>query len=197
MPRTVTVTFDYRCPFARNAHEAVVAAIRAGALPDVVWRFAPFSLDQSHLEDGETPVWDRDPTEWGSGVVALLYGIAVRDAFPDQFLDVHLALFAARHDQGGKLDDEAVLRDVVASAGLDPDAVADEAWSDRTLKTLTTEHVQAVDEWDVFGVPTFVDGDDAVFVRFMDRGRIDDLERMVDMLGWVRLNEFKRTRLPY
>jgi len=197
VPRTVTVTFDYRCPFARNAHEAVVAAIRAGALPDVVWRFAPFSLDQSHLEDGETPVWDRDPTEWGSGVVALLYGIAVRDAFPDQFLDVHLALFAARHDQGGKLDDEAVLRDVVASAGLDPDAVADEAWSDRTLKTLTTEHVQAVDEWDVFGVPTFVDGDDAVFVRFMDRGRIDDLERMVDMLGWVRLNEFKRTRLPY
>ncbi len=30
----------------------------------------------------------------------------------------------------------------------------------------------------------------------MDRGRIDDLERMVDLLGWVRLNEFKRTRLP-
>jgi protein-disulfide isomerase-like protein with CxxC motif len=197
VPRTIAVTFDYRCPFARNAHEAVVAAIRADALPDVVWRFAPFSLDQSHLEDGETPIWDRAPAEWGSGVVALLYGIAVRDAFPDQFLDVHLALFAARHDQGRKLDDEAVLRDVVASAGLDPDAVADEAWSGRALKTLMTEHVQAVDEWDVFGVPTFVEGDDAVFVRFMDRGRIDDLERMVDMLGWVRLNEFKRTRLPY
>lgn len=195
-PRTITVTFDYRCPFARNAHEAVVAAVRAGALPDVAWRFAPFSLDQSHVEDGDPPVWERGPKKWGTGVLALLYGIAVRDGFPDQFLDAHVALFAARHDQGRKLDDEQVLRDVIASVGLDVDAVAEEVWSGRPLKTLMTEHAQAVDDWDVFGVPTFVEGDEAVFVRFMDRGRIDDLERMVEMLDWVRLNEFKRTRLP-
>ena len=31
---------------------------------------------------------------------ALLWGIAVRDAFPDHFLDWHIAAFAARHDQG-------------------------------------------------------------------------------------------------
>jgi len=30
----------------------------------------------------------------------------------------------------------------------------------------------------------------------MDRGRVDDLERMVGLLDWTRLNEFKRTRLP-
>lgn len=35
--RSIAVTFDYRCPFARNAHEAVVAAERDGAL-DVEWR---------------------------------------------------------------------------------------------------------------------------------------------------------------
>jgi protein-disulfide isomerase-like protein with CxxC motif len=194
--RPISVTFDYRCPFARNAHEGVVAAIRSGALTEVEWRFVAFSLDQSHLDEGQAPVWDQEPAEWGTGVLALLYGIAVRDAFPDRFLDVHLALFAARHDQGRKLDDEAVLRDVVASAGLDADAVTDEVWSGRPLKTLMTEHVQAVDEWDVFGVPTFVEGDEAVFVRFMDRGRVDDLDRMVGLLAWTRLNEFKRTRLP-
>jgi protein-disulfide isomerase-like protein with CxxC motif len=194
--RPISVTFDYRCPFARNAHEGVVAAMRSGALTDVEWRFVAFSLDQSHLEEGQVSVWDQEPAEWGTGVLALLYGIAVRDTFPDQFLDAHLALFAARHDQGRKLDDEAVLRDVVASVGLDADAVTDEVGSGRPLKTLMTEHVQAVDEWDVFGVPTFVEGDQAVFVRFMDRGRVDDLERMVDLLTWTRLNEFKRTRLP-
>jgi protein-disulfide isomerase-like protein with CxxC motif len=194
--RPISVTFDYRCPFARNAHEGVVAAMRSGALSDVEWRFAAFSLDQSHLEEGQVSVWDQEPAEWGTGVLALLYGIAVRDTFPDQFLDAHLALFAARHDQGRKLDDEAVLRDVVASVGLDADAVTDEVGSGRPLKTLMTEHVQAVDEWDVFGVPTFVEGDQAVFVRFMDRGRVDDLERMVELLTWTRLNEFKRTRLP-
>jgi hypothetical protein len=196
MARQVAVTFDYRCPFARNAHEAIVAAIRADALPDVEWRFLPFSLDQVHVGDDEAPVWERSPDSRGTGVLALLYGIAVRDAFPEHFLDAHLGLFAARHDHGRKLGHESVLRDVVASVGLDPDAVAEEAWSGRPLKTLAAEHTQAVDDSEVFGVPTFVEHDDAVFVRFMERGRIDDLERMVGLLDWARLNEFKRTRIP-
>ncbi|HSO95853.1 MAG TPA: DsbA family protein [Acidimicrobiia bacterium] len=196
MTRIISVTFDYRCPFARNANEAVAAAVRSGALPGTEWRFLAFSLDQAHLEEGDPPVWEQAPEAWGSGVLALLYGVAVRDTFPDQFLDTHVALFAARHDEGRRLDDEAVLRDVVTSVGLDADAVAEEAWSGRPLKTLHTEHTQAVDEWDVFGVPTFIEGEEAVFVRFMDRGRVADLERMIGLLDWTNLNEFKRTRLP-
>ena len=58
-------------------------------------------------------MWDRAPSEWGSGTLALLYGIAVRDAFPDQFFDAHLALFAARHEHGLKLNHEDVVRDAV------------------------------------------------------------------------------------
>ena len=50
--------------------------------------------------------------------------------------------------------------------------------------------------WAMFGVPTFVFGEEAAFVRFMQRGRVDDLERMLDLLEWDRLNEFKRTRIP-
>lgn len=197
MNRTIAVTFDYRCPFARNAHEAVVGGVRAGALPDVTWRFSAFSLDQVHVEEGEIPVWDRPPEAWGSGVLPLLYGIAVRDTFTDQFLDAHVALFAARHDQGRQLGSEEVLRDVVTSVGLDADAVTEEVWSGRPLKTLAEEHRQAAEQWDAFGVPTFVEHDDAVFVRFMERGRVDDLERAVGLLDWTRLNEFKHTRLPW
>ena len=196
MSRNIAVTFDYRCPFARNAHEAVVAAVRADALPDVTWRFSAFSLDQVHVGEGETPVWERPPEAWGSGVLPLLYGIAVRDVFTEQFLDAHIALFAARHDQGRKLGSEEVLRDVVTSVGLDADAVTEEVWSGRPLKTLAEEHRQAVEQWAVFGVPSFVEHDDAVFIRFMERGRVDDLERAVGLLDWTRLNEFKRTRLP-
>jgi 2-hydroxychromene-2-carboxylate isomerase len=192
--RSIAVTFDYRCPFAYNGNAAVVAALRAGS--DVEFRFVPFSLDQVHVEEGEPPVWDREPEEWGSGVLSLLYGIAVRDTFPDQFFDAHLALFAARHDLGLQLNDEAVLRDAVASAGLDPDAVAEEAHSGRPLKVLAAEHTEAVDHWRVFGVPTYIEDEEAVFVRFMERGRVDDLERMLDLLQWSRFNEFKRTRIP-
>ena len=196
MTREIAVAFDYRCPFARNGHEAVVGAVREGALPDVTWRYLPFSLDEAHAEEGDAPVWERGPDAWGSGVLALLYGLAVRDAYPDHFLDAHLALFAARHDHGLKIGHEDVLRDVVASVGLDADAVAEEAWSGRPLKTLAAEHSEAVERLGVFGVPTYCEGDDAAFIRFMERGRVDDLVRAVDLLGWENLNEFKRPRIP-
>ena len=193
MSREIAVSFDYRCPFARNAHEAVVTALRDGADLDV--RFLPFSLDQAHVEEGEQPVWDRQPDEWGTGVTALLYGIAIRDQFPDGFLDFHLAAFASRHDHGKKLGHEDVVREAVASAGLDVDAVAEEAWSGRPLKTLAAEHTEQVDRFSAFGVPTFIEGDEAVFIRFMERNRADDLERALDLLDWTRLNEFKRTQI--
>ena len=90
MTRQFAVSFDYRCPFARNGHESVVAGLRAGRDWDV--RFLPFSLDQVHVEEGEQPVWDRDPDVWGTGVLALCWGIAVRDSFADHFLDWHADL---------------------------------------------------------------------------------------------------------
>ena len=124
------------------------------------------------------------------------YGIAVRDRFPEHFLDAHVALFAARHEHAQQLKDESVLRDAVGSVGLDAEAVAAEVASGRPLETLAAEHTEAVERWGVFGVPTFIEGEDAVFVRFMERGRVDDLERMLDVLPWTRLNEFKRTKIP-
>ena len=193
MARSIAVTFDYRCPFAYNGNAAAIAAVRGGA--DLAVRYVPFSLDQVHAEEGEPAVWEREPGKWGTGVLALLYGIAVRDAFPEQFDDAHLALFAARHDKGLKLGHEDVLRDAVTSAGLDADAVAAEVWSGRPLATLATEHTEAVTRWGVWGVPTFIEGEEAAFVRFMERGRVDDLERMIDLLSWSRLNEFKRPRV--
>jgi hypothetical protein len=191
--RQIAVTFDYRCPFARNAHEAVVAAVRGG--DDIDYHFQSFSLDQVHVEEGTPPVWERPEGERGGGVRALEWGIAIRDQFPEQFPEAHLALFAARHDKGLKLKDEAVLREAAAGAGLDPDAVAAEIATGRPLKTLAAEHTESVERWGVFGVPTFCEGEEAVFIRFMERGRTDDLARAVDLVEWTRLNEFKRTRV--
>ncbi len=186
------VTFDYLCPFARNANEAVLTGLEQGR----DWRvaFRPFSLAQVHVDDSEVPVWDRE--EAASGVLALQWGLAVRDEFPDLFPGVHRALFAARHDRGLDIKDEAVLRDAVASAGADPDAVAEVVAGGRPAKTLATEHSEAVERWEVFGVPTFIVGDEAVFIRFMERDRVEDLARALELVAWTNLNEFKRTRVP-
>jgi len=193
MTRSIAVTYDYLCPFARNAHEALVTAEREGRDLDI--RYLAFSLQQAHVEEGERPIWERPREEWGRGVNALAYGIAVREEFPDQFHDFHLAAFAARHDEGKKYE-PAVLDEVTASVGLDVEAVHKVIDTGRPLEILAAEHTEAVDRWGVFGVPTFLEGDHAVFVRFMERNRVDDLDRALDLLSWDRLNEFKRTRIP-
>ena len=186
------ITFDYLCPFARNANEAVLNGLDFGE----EWepRFWAFSLAQVHVEEGAAPVWE-DP-DAKSGVLALQWGIAARDAFPDLFPAVHRALFAARHDHGLDIKDEAVLRSAVATVGADPAALADVVASGVPLKTLGQEHTECVERWQVFGVPTFLTESDATFVRFMSRGDVDDLDRVLAMLEWANLNEFKRTAIP-
>jgi hypothetical protein len=194
MSRTFAVSYDYRCPFARNAHESVVAGLQAGRDWDVT--FVPFSLDQVHVEEGETPVWERSPDVWGTGVSALLWSIAIRDAFSEQFLDWHIAAFAARHDEGQKIAKDEVLREIAAGAGLDVDAVTTEIATGRPLQVLAQEHTEAVKRHSMFGVPTFIVGDRAVFVRFMDRKNPSDIDRVLDLMEWSDLNEFKGTSVP-
>ena len=188
-----------RCPFARNAHEHVVTALEAGAPWDV--RFVAFSLDQAHVSEGGTPVWD-EPERYPA-LTANLAGIVVRDRHPARFLAAHHALFAARHDEALDLRDRSVLEKVLDRAGVDPTAVLaeiDEGWP---LEVLKAEHVDAVERLHAFGVPTFMSGNDAVFIRFMHRPAGDaalatsTIERALDLFeGWPELNEFKHTTLP-
>lgn len=49
MTTSFAVTWDYRCPFARNAVEHVLLGLEAGAPWEV--RFAPFSLNQAHVRE--------------------------------------------------------------------------------------------------------------------------------------------------
>jgi protein-disulfide isomerase-like protein with CxxC motif len=195
MSREFTVTYDYLCPFARNANEAIVEALQDGA--DWAVTFRPFSLSQNHTTAEDSDVWDAHlDTELASGVLALVWSLAVRDSFPKHFLSFHAAMFAARHDDAIDIGDGETIKGVVQAVGLDVDAVAAVVTSGVPQETLKTEHLGLVKQHAVFGVPTFIAGDEAVFVRFMDRHNLQDVERITDMLTWTNLNEFKRTSVP-
>jgi hypothetical protein len=198
MTRSFAVTWDYRCPFARNAHEHLVAALEAGADWDV--QFVPFSLNQAHVEEGGADVWD-DPATAGT-LLAPAAAVVVRDRFPDKFLAVHLALFTARHEEGRDIREREVVADVLIQAGADAGAVLAEVDAGGPLDTLRKEHEQAVRDHHVFGVPTFIADGRAVFVRLMNRPAGDGelarttIERTVDLLeSWPELNEFKYTSI--
>ncbi|MDQ6782100.1 MAG: DsbA family protein [Actinomycetota bacterium] len=192
------ITWDYRCPFARIAHDHVVTALAGGAEWDVTFR--AFSLDQAHVEEGEAPVWD-DPGRY-PGLLANEAGIVVRDRDPEHFLAAHEALFSARHDHSLDTRTREVIADALGSAGVDAGEVLAEMDDGWPLETFRKEHTTAVDELAVFGVPTFISGDDAAFVRLMERPRGDvreaqrTIERIVGLLeGWPELNELKHTRI--
>jgi hypothetical protein len=192
------VTWDYRCPFARNAHEHIVAGLRDGADWDVT--FVPFSLNQMHIEEGDPPVFD-EPQRY-PGLLAMEAGIVVRDQYPDKFSDAHLALFAARHDETRDLRERAVVAEVLSEQGIDADGVLaamDDGWP---LETFRKEHEAAEVNHRVWGVPTFILGDRAVFVRLMTRPNGDGalarrtIDRVLDLITTEpELNEFKYTSI--
>ncbi len=158
--------------------------------------FRPFSLQQNHNEPEETDVWDVAlDSDQGSGVRALLWSLAIRDEFPDEFLAFHTAMFAARHDEALDISDESVISDVATSVGVDAPTIAGLVASGIAQKQLKAEHLSLVEDHAVFGVPTFIVGDEAVFVRVMERHNIPDIERVVDMIDWTNVNEFKRTSI--
>jgi hypothetical protein len=192
------VTWDYRCPFARNAHEHLLDALESGTALDVT--FSAFSLSQAHLEEGETPVWEEP--EKDTGLLALMAGVVVRDRFSEDFWRVHRALFSLRHDEGGNLRDESSIRRVLAEAAVDPDTVFAEIRDGWPLEVIRDEHSRSVERHAVFGVPTFVLGDRAVFVRLMNRPGGDavvarsTIERVVSLVAQMpELNEFKHTSI--
>jgi protein-disulfide isomerase-like protein with CxxC motif len=176
------VTFDYRCPFARNVHEHLLAGLADGADWDV--RF----------------VWD-DPAKFDD-LVALAAGIVVRDQYPEQFAAVHYALFAARHDEGLDLRDRAVVARVLDAQGVPSEKVLAEVESGGPIDEIKRAYEEAVGKWSVFGVPTFIVDDSAVFVRLMTRPQgdgalarksIEDVVRLI--ADQPDLNEFKYTTI--
>jgi hypothetical protein len=195
------VTWDYRCPFGRNAHEHILAGLAGGA--DWRVRFVPFSLGQVHVADGVPDVWERP--EQDAGILALQTGVVVRDRFQDRFPAGHRAMFAVRHDEGRHIEEPGVLRSVLTAADVDPGDVFPALEDGTALAQVRAEHESAVASHGVWGVPTFLAGDRAVFIRLMERPTVGSdatesirtIERVIRLLTeWPALNEFKHTTVP-
>jgi hypothetical protein len=191
------LSFDYRCPFAKNIHLHVVTALRAGADFDVT--FAPWSLSQGGRPAGPD-VWN-DPA-YDADLLALAAAVSVRDHQHEYFLDAHEAMFRARHDRAIRLVTLDEISNVLAPLGVDMAKVAADVASRRPHDVIAASHKE-FDRFEAFGVPTFVVNDDATFVRYMSEPGDDpaaSVELITSLLAMMTnradLNEFKHTQLP-
>jgi protein-disulfide isomerase-like protein with CxxC motif len=180
-------------------HEHLVTALQSGA----PWKvdIVPFSLGQVHVEDGALSVWD-DPAK-ADELLAVATGLTVHHLFPESFYDFHLAMFRARHDRAQDISDWKVISSVLTDNGLDPDLVLKGIESESILREYRDRHTDSVERLDVFGVPTFIIGDTATFVRVMTRPN-GDPQHSIDLIGSLlsmmerhpEFNEIKQTSIP-
>jgi protein-disulfide isomerase-like protein with CxxC motif len=192
------LSYDYRCPFAKNIHLHVVAALRAGANFDVT--FVPWTMSQGYKAERAPDVWD-DPTR-DAELLALAVSTSIRDLQPEHFLDAHEELFRARHERAVRLVTTSEIAEVLASTGVDVPQVFDDVESRRPHKVIG-ESFREFDRYEAFGVPTFVVGNDATFVRYMNAPSGDAgasialIESLLTLMSdQSALNEFKHTQLP-
>jgi hypothetical protein len=192
------LSFDYRCPFAKNIHLHVLRALDAGAEFSV--NFVPWTMSQGYKGEGAPDVWN-DPAH-DADLLSLAASISVRDQQPALFLRVHEALFRARHERAIRLVTMEELEGVLAPLGVDVAMVKDDLAS-RRPHAVIGENFLKFAKFEAFDVPTFVVGDDATFVRYMKppTGDAEDSIKLIESIVTLiaaqpELNEFKHTRLP-
>ena len=192
------LSYDYRCPFAKNIHLHVVTALRAGADFDVT--FVPWTMSQGYKVEGAPDVWD-DPTREPE-LLSLAVSTSIRDHQPELFLDAHEALFRARHERALRLVTKEEITEALASTAVDLTAVFDDVTSRRPHKVIG-ESFREFERYEAFGVPTFVVDGDATFVRYMTAPSDDPsasvalIDSLVTLMSTKSdLNEFKHTKVP-
>jgi DSBA-like thioredoxin domain len=191
------LSYDYRCPFAKIIHLHVVEALRAGANFDVT--FVPWTMSQGYRDEGAPDVWD-DP-ESDSQLLSLAVSTSVQTLMPERFLDVHEALFRARHDRAVRLVSQCEITTALEGLDLDLSAIFDDVASRRPHKVIG-EWFREFERYEAFGVPTFVIDGDATFVRYMNpptddpQASIALIESLVTLMSdQSALNEFKHTKV--
>jgi hypothetical protein len=193
------LSYDYRCPFAKNIHLHVIEALRSGADFDVT--FVPWTMSQGYRAEGAPDTWDdpaRDPEH-----LALAVSTSIRDNFPEIFLDAHEALFRARHERAIRLITEDEISRALAGIDLDLGPVIEDVASRRPYKVIG-ESFREFERYEAFGVPTFVVDGDATFVRYMNppsddpSASISLIESLVSLMSnQSALNEFKHTKVAF
>lgn len=193
------LSYDYRCPFAKNIHLHVLKALGAGADFDV--NFVPWTMSQGYQDEGAPGVWN-DPT-FDAEHLSLAVSVSVRDEQPDLFYAAHEALFRARHERAIRLVTIEEIDSVLRPLGVDMDRVRVDVASRRPHEVIG-KCFEEFSTYEAFGVPTFVVNGDATFVRYMDpptddaAASVKIIESLITLMALEpSLNEFKHTRLPF
>ena len=155
MAETVTVYFDYLCPFAWRAAELAETVTRE---LDIAFTWRHFSLYQNNYQgNGHWQLWndpvDPEDESGGKGLLPFLASCAARRQGKEAYDAFRLATLRARHQHCRPLTLKTVTG-VAEAAGLHLPSFEQDLGNPESRTLLAKEHHQAAN-LDVFGTPTF------------------------------------------
>ena len=167
----------------------------------VDWK--PFLLAQINSKEGpEWKAWEQPEDSADLGLLAMRAGEAAQRQGNERFEAFQLALLKARHEDRKDLSDEGVIMEAAEAGGLDMARFREDLADKSILKDLGDSHTRAVEEYGVFGVPTFVfpDGGSAFLKTYQPPAEdavalFENLHTLMGSLKYV--GEVKRPQPPW
>ena len=163
----------------------------------------PFILAQVNSKEGpEWKAWEQAEDSPNLGLLAMRSGEAARRQGTKAFETFQLALLTARHQDRKDLSDPEVIMEAARASGLDMARFQKDLADESILKDLAESHTKGVDEYGVFGVPTFIFPDGtAAFLKTYRPPDEDAVKMFEDLLGtmgkWNYVGEIKRPQPPW
>ncbi len=165
MTDSITIYYDYTCPYSYRALLWLRQLERAGRKVDLRWK--TFSLKEVNASEGEPSVFERGRQE-SIGVLALQLAKAAQEAGADAFERYHEAVYDAMQGEGRRVAVKDLI-EMAGDAGLDVTRLEMDREQGRWLQEVARDHQEGSERWGVFGTPTVVfDDESAAYLKFTE-----------------------------
>ena len=167
----------------------------------VDWR--PFFLAQANNKEGpDWKAWEQTEDSPNLGLLAMRAAQAASRQGSQPFEAFLIGLLKARHEDRKDLTNPEVIMETAQVSGLDMAQFQEDLADKSILQQLGESHTQAVEEYGVFGMPTFIFPNGAtVFLKVyqpLDEEAVEMFEDLVKVMGkWNYVGELKRPQPPW
>ena len=170
---------------------------------DITWKH--FQLEQANnSDDSGWKVWDQCSDYKPRSLLAAKAGEAARRQGLEVFNRFHLALLEARHGGARRitLNNEEHITQIAKVEQLNVPRFIDDLRDPTLLKRISSDHMRAVEDYGVFGTPTFVfENGNAVYMKSFVPPKEDSMEFFEHFIALMAnrsyLGELKRPQPPW
>ncbi|MFT4037334.1 MAG: DsbA family protein [Thermomicrobiales bacterium] len=198
----VQVYFDYACPFADSAIRWA-RELKQQLGDEVAFEFKFFPLEQVNAPaDVEEAVWDLPRENRSPARHSMQAGAAAMQQGDDAFLAFIYELANLKHAEGKDHGKRATITEAAERAGLNLAQFEEDLEDDDLLDIVRDHYETGVNEYGVFGTPTFVfPSGAAVYLQVLPAPTAEEAvpmwrEFVRDAVEKPNLREFKRARRP-